>query len=562
MIRSRLKLLALIVGLLAPFGLAQQVQQQVVAEKSAPPKPEATTKTETDKSSPKISKEDKQTATQLLELSEAQARGFEAPMRSFSLLQIAQVYVAGDPAKARELLKDAFTASLGIQDDDRTKSRVQNEIFLSLLPLSQADVEELLPQAQGDARKQASEAIISRYVDKKQFEPAMELVTEITRLDEFPYGSATRMLLQMPPEMNAEKMTLFVQAVNSYKSHEHPGLIIGDASLTNMVVRFGPQMPPKLVMQAIDEILAQAKKNADHSSITIGGEGGTVNFASVYEYQLFALLPLLEQIDESRAKSLLEENQSLQARMTQFSNGLVSIDPSLTSAPAKHGGMHSSVSSHSGQVGVDPADYLRQEAMRKAEDIVSNSGKNPIQAIAQAAALPVKIGGVSQCPRCRALEGIARANLKNDPKTAKAAVDELRKAIADLPPSDQVRYLGDAGNLYLQLGEPESVEKLVSEGFKVGDKLLEKDLDQDDPNKALKAWWPSVDAYRHFIELETKVSQPKAIKMLTEIKDPEIRAVETIMVSRAMLGVPVKQFVVMEVRSNGKSVSSSSYSDK
>jgi hypothetical protein len=560
MVRLRLRVLATALVLCGiSSAQQQQVQQQQVANKES-----ATTAGS--KTAPKLSKEDRQLASQLLEVSESEARGFEAPMRSFSLLQISQVYVAMDPAKARALLKDAFTASLGIKDDDRTKSLLQDDIFQSLLPLSQEDVEELLPQAQMDSRKRALEAIIARYVQKKQFGPAMDLITEMTRLDEFPYDSGIKLMTAMPAEMAGEKMSLFSQALNSYKNHDHAKLNSRDGSLTGMVVRFGDKLPPKLVLQAIDEILTQAKKISDPYSITVSGDGGTASFSSPYEYELFSLIPVLRQLDESRVKSLLEENQSLRDKMMQYANGLQSIDPSIGDPKAKNAGMSTSVFSGKGSgagsggtpMGA-PANnngQQVQEAMRNAERIVRDSPSDPTQAIAQAAALPVKMlqGGVS--PRGTALEGIARANVKENPAAAKRAVDELLKIITDLPLQQQMQFLSSAANTYLQTGEQESVEKLVAEGFKIADKLLEKDMDPDNPNTALKAWWPSTDAYRRCIEIQTKISQRSAMKILTEIKDPEIRAYESIMVSRAMLGIPVKGFMIMEKTKNHVSMHS------
>ena len=46
--------------------------------------------------------------------------------------------------------------------------------------------------------------------------------------------------------------------------------------------------------------LSQAKKNTENASITISGDGGTTSFSSDYEYELFALLPLIERLDEGR----------------------------------------------------------------------------------------------------------------------------------------------------------------------------------------------------------------------------------------------------------------------
>jgi hypothetical protein len=558
----------MIVLLVGQMGAQQQQQTQheaVTRARSGDAKP--------GKNAPKTSKEETQLASQLLEVSETEARGFEVSMRSFSLLQISQVYVALDPARARAMLKDALIASLGIEDDN-IKLNLQNDIFRSLLPLSQPDVEELLPRALPAARKRASDAIISRYVEKKQYGAATELITQLSRLDEFPYGSGSTLLRAMPAEMNGEKMSLFSQAVNSFKTHEHKTIRTGSDTFTSMVARFGDQMPPQLTLQAIDEILSQAKKNTEPFNLTMSGTGGGASFSSLYEYQLFALLPLLRQLDESRVKSLLEEDRALQANDRQLPNGLQSIDPSFQKGDADHppamamnndmidaakawaaasAQEGSGIGSGNGSGMNNPVGFNNNavfDATNQAKQLVQNSSENAMQAIARAATLPIKMGQPPSSPRAMALEGIAQANAKENPKAAKQALDEMRKSLTDLPLNLQIKYLVEAAGIYQEMGERDSVEKVVSEGFKVADKMLERDTDHDDPNRALKAYWPSVDAYRRFIEIQTKISQRSALKILTEIKDPEIRALESIIVARAMMGIPVKNFTVMEKSKN------------
>src|SRR5262249_39069424 len=241
---------------------------------------------------PKLT-DDQKLALQLLETSEAASRGFEAPMRSYSVMNVAQSLTGIDQARAQALLRDAFRASLEIQDDDQTKSRMQQEILRALLPLSQADVEELLPQADMQVRKPITDIIVGRYAEKKQFDKGLELVNQIAAIDEFPYGAGGKLMEAMPAEMMAEKQGLFSQALSSFTSHpRQPNrIIIGDDSLTGLVVKFGNIMPPKMVLAGIDEILAQDKKLADDQfNITVSGDGGTASFASRYQYDLFAIL--------------------------------------------------------------------------------------------------------------------------------------------------------------------------------------------------------------------------------------------------------------------------------
>jgi hypothetical protein len=96
------------------------------------------------------------------------------------------------------------------------------------------------------------------------------------------------------------------------------------------------------------------------------------------------------------------------------------------------------------------------------------------------------------------------------------------------------------------MGDTDRAEDVVHEGIKVAAKMLDDDINPDDPNTALKAWWPSADAYRQMVEVETKISHPATSKLLEEIKDPDIRTMESITFARALLGLNVKlsRFVV------------------
>jgi hypothetical protein len=325
-----------------------------------------------------------------------------------------------------------------------------------------------------------------------------------------------------------------------------------------MIVRFGPKMPPKLALEAIDEILSQAKKSEEQVSGALSGEGGTAAFNSIYDYQLFALLPLLRRLDESRAESLVKENTALKSSLEKYPNGLQSIDPTMSDVPPKEGQRGGILSRwRNGGPGAPGGpgpggppsgsnQFLQQEMERKARQIATDSTKNPIQAIAEAQGLPLRVGDERNSPRAEALEGIARANEKGNPMAAKQAVDELRKAVVDLPLKAQVQFLDSAAILYLALGEKESAAKVVSEGFKVAAKILENDLNPDDPNKALKAWWPSSDAYRRFIDVQARLSHRAAANILKEVKDPEMQTVESIMFSRSLLGLGMNRVRIEE----------------
>ncbi|OAI57747.1 hypothetical protein AYO50_00805 [Acidobacteria bacterium SCGC AG-212-P17] len=485
-------------------------------------------------------------AGQTLEVAESQARGLDAPMRSYSLLQIAGAFTASNPEKARSLLQDAFSASLAIQDNDDMKREMQIDIFRTMLPLSQSDVEERLAQADEDARKMASGAIIQRYTDKKQFDRAVDLVQQVTSLGEFPYGPAAFLLEALPPEMNAEKQAMMASAVASYRAHDHKQQkLFGGGDLTTLVIRYGESMPPKLALEAIDEILSQTRKNDDPLSVTVGGEGGSASFKSMYEYQLFALMPLLRKLDESHANRLVEEDSALRTTMQQYPKGMDSVSPPPTDNSKPSKGTSFMIGKGGGNQASSQATMM-QEMERRKDLILKQADTDPTQAIAQAAALPLSISSFGPSPRASALEAIARTNFTKHPAAARQALAELRKSIQDLQPRLQAKYLSSAAKMYLEMDDKDRAEDVVHEGLKVAAKMLDEDINPDDPNKALKAWWPSADAYRQMVEVETKISHPATSKLLEEIKDPDIRTVESITFARALLGLNVKfsRFVV------------------
>lgn len=533
-----------------------QTTQRAAVDASQPPR-------SANKAAAKISKltPDQVMGNQILESAESQARGLEAPMRSYSLLQIAAAFAASDPEKARGLLQDAFSASLAIQDDPFTRDFLQQDIFRMLLPVSQADVEERLTQAEPRARRQASDSIIERYVEKKQFDKAIDLVQQVSSLDEFPYPAAGRLLEKLPPEMNAEKQTLFASAIASYRAHEHSaGATVGNGTFTDMVMRFGESVPPKLALAAIDEILSQARKSDDKSAVTVGGSGGSATFNSNYDYQLFVLLPLLEKLDESGAKKLVEENAALKSAIIRFPNGMESVSPTVAAdsdkdgRPPRRGGTSFSTSNSGSKANSD--EVVRQEMQRRADLILKEAETDPTQAIAQASALTLTIAPWIPSPRATTLEAIARMHMKKQPATARQALAELRKAVKDLAPRDQMSFISAIADIYLQMDDKEKAEDVVTDGLSVAALLLESDLNPDNPNKALKAWWPSADAYRRMIEIETKISHPGTAKLLESIKDPDLHTVESVMFARSLLGMPLKIFRVVEKNKNGSRVRS------
>jgi hypothetical protein len=68
---------------------------------------------------------------------------------------------------------------------------------------------------------------------------------------------------------------------------------------------------------------------------------------------------------------------------------------------------------------------------------------------------------------------------------------------------------------------------------------VKKDEDRDDPNQALKAYWPSAVAWQGLLHVATRISPAYAQKLTHEISDDQIRILATIALADELAGAPL-----------------------
>ncbi|HKU23084.1 MAG TPA: hypothetical protein VJQ50_18880 [Terriglobales bacterium] len=471
-----------------------------------------------------------QAGLKLLDQQAGVAKGLSPVMRTFALLEIARGYEKLDPPKALAIIRDAFQASQSIEDDSDPKTSnktwLQGQVLDRLVTLDPAYCEELVPQLAGYPRSAAINRLIMYHTRKKQLAQAIALLGQLGD-EEFPYVIGSNLVQALPPEMAADKQNLFAQALASYTQHDHksdPGM--DDFAL--FISRTWQGLPPDLVLQAIDEALKQARQSDAKMQITVGAEKGSASFTSIYDYNLFELMPALHALDPERADRLLQEGRDVQTAAKQYPNGLQSLDP--------ENGIPDSITmrlpSDSGESSSD--DRYEDQLQPKIRQIIAQSEKDPKQALAAAMSLPD-----FHNTRALALLRLAGAILKTSPGYAANALDELMKMIPSIQREIvQFDMLAGAGDDYLKLGNTESARKVVDQGFKLAEKLYATDTDADDPNQAFKAMWPSTSAWGRFIALATRISPQTALQAINGIPDPEIQALETIALADSLLGAP------------------------
>src|SRR5215472_9333499 len=78
--------------------------------------------------------------------------------------------------------------------------------------------------------------------------------------------------------------------------------------------------------------------------------------------------------------------------------------------------------------------------------------------------------------------------------------------------------------------------KLFRSGMEQADRLRNQDNDPDDPNTAIKAFWPSVCAYSGLVLNIVQISPQTALQRIQEIKDPEILLLLEVKLASKQLG--------------------------
>jgi hypothetical protein len=492
---------------------------------------------------------------QLLESARGSLEGTSYGVRVYLELRLASGYQGFNPTLSMKLLKRAFSDTLGIADENE-KIQMQSEALVSLLRFGPQAVESLLPKAEPAAREEPVRRILEAYVAKGKYEDAVTMLLEQSSVfQEFPYGLATPLMLHLPTAKSTDRQMLFSLALASYKDHSHEQLIVGGEDFSRMVVRFWQGLPPQLVLEAVEEILRQAK-DAQPGTISFSSPKGSAGFSSIYDARLFELLPTIEELDPSLAERLLSEDAALKDPLQQYPKGLVNLDPTIRNTPLGQG--ESSQLSESvqltqqGQPGdaQPPPSGLNFES--SAREIADESETVGTASISKALNLPIQAG--SLYPRADALEGIAEACLVNSPVVASHALSELDKAIEDIPPLRRAEFLLSEIDALLRMGDKTGALEKLKAMTKVTEQIYKDDADPDDPNDAAKPFWPSAAIWTKTLPIALRISNDTAMSMIAGIPDPEIQIIEKIELADLYLGRPQRSIFIAVKKKNRQSL--------
>ncbi|MBZ5508572.1 MAG: hypothetical protein LAO78_24195 [Acidobacteriia bacterium] len=495
-------------------------------------------------------------AIDLLTRAEGEAAGLEGKMRAWVLWQIGLAYQAIDKTKALEIFHTALVAAHAANEggsagkpptSDRLKMNphpslppgllLERDIARSIVLLEPKQADETAQQIDPSIRTAILISVLSSQEKEKQFDRAMETLNRISAESEVPYEHAIRLMADLKPGQSGELTQLFLTALASYRNHA-PHSQMRDAFPT-MLSRFWKRLPKEIVTQAIDEVLIQAADDKGSVSYSVlSGKGGP-SMRSLYEYRLSQLMPMLREFDPSAAHKYEEKYPALASNTSDPGGVNAQSDPAAsTNGFQLHPG-----SSYPSMISSMLEEPAAQKVAAKADsghisDAVSDAGNIRDTSL-----------------RAQLYEYIARHAAAKQDSAADDAVENMLHAAEKLQPSEAFPYYGSASEIYIKINRLDDAKQSIEAGLKVAGKLYEKDSDEDDPNTALKAFWPSTNAYCTMVRQAAGISQAWAISLLQSIKDPEIKVAAETALAGGWLKSPAGPSTIMTTNKTSNSIS-------
>lgn len=482
---------------------------------------------------------DENNGVDLLRRAEGEAAGLEGPMRAWVLWQIGIIYQSIDKRKALRLFEDALVAAHGYGADSSAEKpfakqlnevskrlmlhpnlspglQLEADIARSIVLLNPKRFDGVITQVDPAARRPVLAAVLSEQLNENQFDKARETLDRLALEDEMPYDAAMRLMETFKPGQSAELTQYFLAALGSYRSHgPHPQI---NDKFTELLTHYWRRLPQDAVREAVDEVLKQAGDDDEKLRVSALSAKGTPTASSLFEWRLLQLMPMLREYDPSAAKSYQEKYPAT------ASGNLPDSDPS-----AAHKGASFRPSPSPG-----PGFMLAAAETPGAEKAAAaaDAGDGD-KAMSQAASI------TDPNLRAQTYEYIARANAKQHATTAGRAIEKMLDAAGKLKPGHAFPFYVSAAEIYEQMDETDDAKKSIEGGLAEAGELFRSDSDDDDPNTALKAFWPSTNAYCKLLREAAHISPAWAISLLRTIPDPEVGVSAETALAGGWLGAPI-----------------------
>ncbi len=530
------------------------------AQQNSPTK--ALTKTPPAPAKPKLTEKQKQ-GLRMLDAAQTEAAALQPDMRAYIEWQAALGYQKYDPKKSDELLESAFNSTTaltstktgncwtGKDEPCRVKHWLQSEILDEIAKRSPDKGKDLTLKLDPEMKQAVEYRLLRSYVEKKDVGAAKELLDSMAGEDGYPYREASEVMEAIPQARRPESIAIFSQALANYRQFNTQDYV-DDGDFSAMLVRCWRQLPPAMATDAIDAILEKTKSDATKNPVSImTAHHGDIRFDSAYALRVFELLPILRELDSTRADELLREQANLQATLKQYPNGMLSIDEKFGKQwSEKDDNLPEIV--NMGEIGSNEAEEQEQQYLYEQDvKIWAEVAHDPKQALAMAYSLPEQTPR-GHHPRMGAFLTIADRTLKKDPDVCRIALSETRKAIDTSKPMWATDQLLEVAGKYEELGDVDNAKSTLQEAVKNINQLYKEDSDVSDPNLAFKGNWPSTHLWGRCLRLAAQVSPETMEQMMSEVPDPEIMSFLKVMYANGLLGAARSNGIVAVIHKDGK----------
>ena len=386
--------LAISVPISFPIGLSAQSSSQ---------SSKAASRSETP--APKLNPEQER-GLRLLKGAVGESAGLQPNMHAFVLWRASYAYAKLDPKHAQKLSHDAFMATQTIEDapeSDRCgapgtagdiKSWIQRSVLYDMVHRDQLKgIKQLLPQATPTVRNEITAELVKYYESKKDLIHAETLLSTLADSDRYPFGVAANLVTAFGPESSADRMNIFNQALNNFERHSAQTNLGGD-DIGIFIERTWKEVPPGLVLEAVDKVLDATKDNDSESHYSMSSVKGSVVLNSAYALRLFQLLPILEELDSAKAEGLLREQTDVAEQLKAFPGGMQSLQSHNTTL--SYGGI---AAGGSGLENAAAEQQISAQIQGRVEDVLTKADTDPAGALAAALTLPVHGTSESSSPR-------------------------------------------------------------------------------------------------------------------------------------------------------------------
>jgi len=267
----------------------------------------------------------------ILNAAVAESSGLQPNMHAFVLWRASYVHAKLDPKHAGKVSRDAFMATLTIEDppeSDRCgvpgsagdiKGWIQLRLLYDMLHRDQLkEVEQLLPQATPTVRNEITPELVRYYESKKDLQHAETILLTLADSDRYPFAVAANLFAAFGAESSADRINIFNQALNNFERHANQPMSGGD-EIGTFIERTWKDVPPGLALEAIQKVLDATKDNNDSQfNFSISSANGSVVLNSSYAFRLFQLLPILQELDDAEAEALLRDQTKVAEQLKAY----------------------------------------------------------------------------------------------------------------------------------------------------------------------------------------------------------------------------------------------------